>query len=175
MKFAPYKIFIPWIMSSILSPSFSIAQEAQTFQLIPFAGASGYQELNLGTDSWYLAFHGEDNFEPRAVVAAWLTRAGYLCESTGKQYVVELRYIGQRVFPEDRLVNHHELIPIQVANRVQVPIYIPIPQPRTPKPTPSKSAAIRCVSENSALLPGRVAVPVAKAKEALKGVPWQKP
>lgn len=145
------------------------AQTSESLSVAPFTGEAGFQELRVGGDSWYVAFHGTRKHAIGSVQAGWLARAGQLCESAGKQYVVELRYVGQQVFPEDPVASNEDFSIVRTAGPVYIPMFIPS-GPRTipPNLTPTKAAAIRCVEKGSGLNVGLAAIPVADAKEGAR-------
>jgi hypothetical protein len=145
------------------------AQNSDSLSVAPFTGEAGFQELRIGGDSWYLAFHGTRKHAIGSVQAGWLARAGQLCESAGKQYIVELRYVGQQVFPEDQVASYEDFLIVRTAGPVYIPIFIPS-GPRTipPSLTPTKVAAIRCVERASGLNANLVAIPTTDAKDAAR-------
>lgn len=157
-------------------PQAAHAQSAEAVSVAPFTGESGYQEIRLAADSWYLAFHGTRKHAISSVQAAWLGRAGQLCESAGKPYVIELRYVGQPAFPEDPVASAEDFSVVRVAGPVYIPMFIPSgPQTITPALTPTKAAAIRCAASSSGLKAGLVAIPVSEAKEGARKVGLSKP
>lgn len=124
-------------------------------QLIPFAGDSGYQEIRLSADTWYLALHGTRKHSPASVQTAWLARAAQLCVAAKARYFVELRYAGERVLSSD--VAAAETEPLArfmrpTAGGYYVPIFIPSgPRAITQQLTPSKLAPVRCVEAQDAV------------------------
>jgi hypothetical protein len=155
------------MMAAALSPAGVWAQQAtQTAALVPFTGQSGYQELKLGGDSWYLAFHGTRNDVITLVEAGWMGRAGQLCEAAHKAYVVELRYVDEPVYLTDPVASNDdglEIVKVR-SGPIFIPIYTPSgPRNVSPTLTPTKAAPLRCINETTGLRPGKAAVPVADA------------
>jgi len=128
----------------------------------PFTHQGGYQELSLGPDAWFVAFHGTRKYSMNAVEAGWLARAAQLCASIQRKFLVELRYVGEPVFETDRLAIEPAAEFDYFKTKGSV-VYIPIitssgPQEIPPYLTPSKLAAVRCISTDAGLRPGKKAV-----------------
>jgi hypothetical protein len=106
------------------------------------------------------------------VETAWMARAAQLCRSGKKQYLVELKYVGDRALDSDTIAMNWSESPghmFKVARGVYVPIPIIIPsRPReiVPVLTPSKMGSVRCLATDEGLLQGKVAVDTQAAIDA---------
>ncbi len=123
------------------------AAGAQSFQ--PYDGKTGYQELAIAADSFYLAFHGTRDTSGPWVNAAWAARAAQLCAARGAAAFVALRYPDEAVLPTDAAMAAapaDQAWPVPVASG---PVYIPIYLPSGPRITsldaPGKLGAVRCL------------------------------
>lgn len=153
------------------------AQSKDVPAFAPYTGTSGYQEIDLGNDTWYVAFHGTRDHGMQSLEAGWLARSAQLCSAAGKQFVVELKYVGEPVSSTDRLSSSDETpyspsqaLPLRVAGSVPIPIFIPSgPREITPILTPSKMAPARCLATAAGLRDGKTAVSIAQALETARG------
>ena len=136
----------------------------------PFTGDSGYQEIRIDTDSWYVAFHGTRMHSMAIVEAAWKARAAQLCRSTNKRYLVELNYIGDRALDSDAVAiswNEPQAYMLREAGFVYIPIIIPSrSQTDLLILTPSKMGPVRCLATDEGLRQGKVAVDIQVAIDA---------
>lgn len=149
----------------------------EPFELVAYPGnaqtrdsAYGYQDIRIGPDSWYVAFHGTRLHSIAQVELGWLGRAAQLCRSIRKRHVVELRYVGEPVFQEESVVRNDKTAPpraTRVAGSVPIPIFIPSsPVVVARQETPSKMAAVRCIDDLNGIRPGKTGIPVSDALEA---------
>ena len=154
--------------AALVNATFSAnAQQAEVPTFQPYAGESGYQDLQLGPDSWYVAFHGTRKHSISTVEQAWKARAAQLCRSTSTRYFVELKYVGDRALESDAVASVPEDSSAYM-QRVAGVIYIPIftssgPREISPLLTPTKMGAIRCLSNVEGLRQGKVATEVLDA------------
>jgi len=120
---------------------------------VPFAGHSGYQEIRVAEDSWYVAFHGTRDHNIQSVDAAWAARAAELCNSLGAAYFVQLKYEGEAVLDGEKISREtRRRTWMRNAGAVFIPIYVP----RSSGSamifyTPSKMAAVRCLKSSDGL------------------------
>lgn len=158
-----------WV-AMVVSPAW--AQTMEPLALAPFTGAAGYQEIQLEGDNWYLAFHGTRKHSIEQVRTGWWARAAQLCESARKPFIVELRYVGDPVYADEKMARYDDgFRAIPVAGPIYITMFIPSgPRNIPPTLTPTKAAVLRCVDLNTGLRTGRKAVTLAEAKEeARKG------
>jgi len=137
----------------------------------PLTGITGYQEIKLSDDSWYVAFYGNRKHEQTVVDAAWSARAAQLCQGIKRPFFVELRYVSEPVLTPAKASEHQEAPDGQLSKvgAVYVPIFIPqVHGPMAPVLMPGKSAAIRCVESPDALLDQSRAVSAVEAIAAAK-------
>ena len=125
----------------------------------PLSGLTGYQEIKLPDDSWYVGFHGERKHSMDLVETGWAARAAQLCMSLQLPYFVELHYVGEAILaPAPGPAHVTPSAPVRDGSARTVGyVYIPIfiPQPQGPMPTvltPSKAAAVRCVPSPDRLI-----------------------
>ena len=132
----------------------------------PAAGRTGYQEIRLADDSWYLAFYGDRENPIELVQAAWAARAAQLCDGLKHPYFIELKYVSEGVLksaPSAAIAGSDaRLYPV---GAVYIPIFIPQPSHGVMPAviTPSKLAALRCVDAPDKLLDPSRAVSTAEA------------
>jgi hypothetical protein len=156
------------VLASLLSSAMGAsAQSGEPPPFVAYSGESGYQEISLRVDEWYVAFHGARKHAMASVETAWLARAAQLCAAGGKQYVVELNYVGDRVYESERLSGTGELQE-NLSHKVAGVVYIPIitsygPREIRPMLTPSKMAAIRCATTVDGLRAGKTGMSVSDA------------
>ncbi len=166
------------VASLMLAPLAS-AESVEIPAFVPYVGESGYQEIDLHNNAWYVAFHGTRKHTIALVEAAWLGRSAQLCATTGKKFIVELRYVGERVFESDELVElslGQSGLSYKVAGFVYIPIFTSSgPREITPMLTPSKLSAIRCIESEQGLRAGKAAISVrdalASARKAGLAIP----
>ncbi len=155
-----------------LAASHAGAQSPEPPTFAPYVGGGGFQEIELGGDAWYVAFHGVRQNTMAAVEAAWLARSAQLCLAGNKRFLVELRYVGEHVLSSEPMAH----LPSDVsgyAQHVAGVVYIPIvissrPQQFSPIITPTKMAAIRCLSTVTGLRADKVAVDAQAALHAAR-------
>jgi hypothetical protein len=154
----------------VVVPALASAQPSEVPSFQPYSGKSGYQDLKVGPESWYVAFHGTRMHSMSTVEAAWWARAAQLCQSANARYVVELNYVGDRAlesdgvasFPDDSSANM-----LRVAGVVYIPIFTPSgPREFTPMVTPSRIGVIRCLPALDRLRQGKVSTKVQEAIDA---------
>lgn len=151
----------------LVAPCLVHAQTPELPSFQPYSGDSGYQDLQLGPDSWYVAFHGTRKHSISTVETAWRARAAQLCQAANARYVVELKYVGDRALesdavaaaPEDPSAHVH-----RVAGFVYIPIFTPSgPREIAPLLTPTKMGPVRCLPSIERLRQGKVAIDVQEA------------
>jgi hypothetical protein len=122
----------------------------------PHNGRSGYQEIPLNGNSWYVFFEGTRDDKIEKVEAGWATRAAELCKNSGKKYFVEQRYVSEKILKDEPLnISRNDLASglHTVAGMIFVPIYTPSsPRAINPILTPSKMAAIQCLDKQDQLI-----------------------
>jgi hypothetical protein len=156
-----------FVVAVFLMSRSALAQTGDLPSFLEFEGQSGYQEIALAGDSWYLAFHGTRNNSLSSVEAGFWGRAAQLCRSAGKAYVVELVYVGERVLPSDPNLVQFESVSsrlVPVRSFIYIPIFIrggPVTSNAPERViTPSKMSAIRCLSEDANTISGLRPIPV---------------
>jgi hypothetical protein len=144
-------------VTSVLYSTSVFSQSVDTPALAPFEGNSGYQEIAISPDVWYLAFHGTRQHSRDAIEAAFWFRAAQLCGSVNKSQVIELVFLGEKLFASDPEVadleagaNYRQF----VKGFIYIPIYIPTQRSAGGAfyETPSKTSAIRCLKTADGLL-----------------------
>ena len=154
----------------LVASSLARAQSPEIPSFQPYSGESGYQDLQIGPDSWYVAFHGTRKHSMSTVEAAWRARAAQLCQSAGSRYVVELSYVGDRALESDAVAavpDDSSAYMHKVAGFIYIPIFTPSgPREITPILTPTKMGAIRCLPALERLRQGKVAIDVREAISA---------
>lgn len=156
--------------ATLALPGLAQAQAVAAPPMALFDGSSGYQEIALAPDAWYVAFHGSRDHGMSVVSAGWLARAAQLCAAVGKSHVVQLKYVGEPVYRGERVAvggGGQAGSARKVAGFVYVPIYT-APQPAVPIITPSMMAPMRCVHETTGLREGTVATAVDEALSAAR-------
>jgi len=132
---------------------------AQNYPFQPDRGASGYQQIELGPDAWYLTYLGAYEDETWWIQAAWNLRAAQLCTTRKADHFVELRYTGEPVLSTDKplaLESGPEAWPTKA-----VYIFVPVPRRRIlANPFASKLAAVRCIPDVQLLKDPKRAVSV---------------
>lgn len=155
---------------AVLLSANSRAQVAEPVEVAPFTGSAGFQDISVGPESWYVAFHGTRRHSMPVVEAGWLARAAQLCDSVHKGHLVELRYIDEPLYEADSVAEQEadrRPYPLMVASAVYIPIFVPSsPTNIPPHITPSKMAAVRCVDDLNGLRPGKSPVSVKQALQA---------
>lgn len=144
----------------LTSVLYSVCVFAQNFNAPafgPFEGESGYQEIAVSTDVWYLAFHGTRQHSGDAIEAAFWFRAAQLCGSVNKSQVIELVFLGEKLFASDPEIadfDAHANYRQYAKGFIYIPIYIPRQRgvSGAQYETPSKSSAIRCLQTTDGLL-----------------------
>ena len=132
----------------------------------PYTGDTGYQEIQLSADSWYVAFHGNRNTNLAWAKTGWAARAAQLCGAQRMAHYVELRYPFEPLTAEDqKSANADDAFSESQLRRashyVYIPIYTPSGSAVTPRvSTPSKLAAVRCVKDMALLMDQKRAVTV---------------
>src|ERR1700745_2221854 len=63
----------------------------------PLAGTTGYQEIQLANDTWYLGFYGTRSHRVDLIEHGWAARAAQLCAAMQRGYFVQLRYVTEPV------------------------------------------------------------------------------
>lgn len=138
----------------------------------PYKGDTGYQEIQLSGDAWYLAYHGNGQTSDRWVNASWAARAAQLCVEKHFPYYVEMRYVTEAIFRDEKigLMYDNEIFPfMHKATVIYIPIIIPSrsSQAYSPVITPSKLAPFKCVGQPDMLIDASRAINVkASAEEA---------
>jgi len=144
-----------WASLLLLAPPLAAADKpAVAPKFAPLAGQEGYQEIPLGVDSWYVAFHGTRSHSMPTVEAGWAARAAQLCLGAHKGLFVALRYVGEPVVRQAPTSGSTSFRPgwLRPAGAVYVPIFIPEANgPPAPYLTPSRQGAILCVSSADVL------------------------
>ena len=179
MKPCISRIWAPLIVIAIFCASqLTHAQPAELTQsqptkipsFQPYTGESGYQEIQIDTDSWYVAFHGTRRHSMPIIEAAWMARAAQLCRSGNKRYLIELNYVGDRALDSDAVAVSWSEPPVHMlreARAVYIPIIIPSRSHGTVLVlTPSKMGPVRCLATNEGLRQGKVAVDIQGAIDA---------
>lgn len=122
----------------------------------PASGRTGYQEIQLADDTWYLAFYGDRDNPLELVQMAWAARAAQLCEGMKHPYFVQLKYVSENVLkaPPSAELLARDARAYRVGGAVYIPIFIPQPSHGVMPAvtTPSKSAAVRCIDGPDKLL-----------------------
>ena len=139
----------------------------------PYAGADGYQEIAIGANAWYLAFHGLRSNSIPSLEKAWSARAGQLCLAAAKSTFVELRYVAERILTSDPILSENEIgsAKLHPAAAVYIPIFIP----NTSGPitdgmfsSPSKMAPFKCIDDLEELMDKTRAISSSQAVENAK-------
>jgi hypothetical protein len=123
---------------------------------VPFSGGggTGYEEISLSSDSWYVAFQGSRKHAPSLIQAAWAARAAQLCAKEHSSYFVELRYVGEPVLISDPKISRGLQPEARAypAGGYFVPIIIPNQSIDQTQPLiPNKLAPMRCLSDPAQL------------------------
>jgi hypothetical protein len=154
----------------LVVPALASAQSSEVPSFQAYSGKSGFQDLQVGPASWYVAFHGTRMHPMSSVEAAWWARAAQLCQSANARYVVELDYVGDRALETDDVASAPDNSSMNM-HRVAGVVYIPIitssgPREFTPMVTPSKMGVIRCLPTLDRLRQGKVSKQVQDAINA---------
>ncbi|MBS0578651.1 MAG: hypothetical protein JSR36_05255 [Proteobacteria bacterium] len=132
------------------------AQRPDLPNFAPISGSSGYQEIKLSDDSWYLGFFGTREHSMELLGAAWAARAAQLCAQVKQPYFVRLRYIGEPVLAADRAARSSPgaAAYARPVGGGYVPIFIPMPQAHGPITvlTPAIEAPVRCIAGPDSLV-----------------------
>lgn len=136
-----------WALAALVLGCANADAVAQTFA--PYDGTLGYQELAVGPDTYYLAFHGNRDTSGPWVKAAWGARATQLCAAKGAGGYVTLRYIDEPVLPADAALAAAEmpqawLQPV-AGNYIYIPMIIPSGPRDASLDAPGKAGALRCL------------------------------
>jgi hypothetical protein len=126
---------------------------AAPLAIAPSTGDTGYDEIKLSANTWYVAFFGSRQTAPASVETAWKARVATLCAQQEAPFFVELRYVAEPVLASDKvaLAGADELgALLRPAGAVYIPIYTPRSAPVTVT-TPAKMAPALCVAEPAAL------------------------
>lgn len=122
----------------------------------PLSGsnAQGYQELQLASDRWFVAYQGNRSTSPDWIEAAWNTRSAQLCKDAGADRFVELRYPFEAVLQGEALNVKppragYRAVP--VAGRVYVPTYSYVPAAPIYVDGPAKLGSVLCVKSGVVL------------------------
>lgn len=141
------------------------AQPSPQLEYGPFSGYTGYQEVKITDQSWYVAFHGDRQTSLEYVKAGWHARAAELCTLQNAAYYVEMRYVREPLLVDDREAERSQGSLIPAAGYIYVPIFTQRSAASVSVIAPSKLAAVRCVTEISSLREPSRAVSVGKALE----------
>ena len=130
--------------------------DAGAVQYQPFDGLEGYQDIRVSDDTWYVGFHGKRDAQFQDVVQAWYARSAELCAAAGASHFTELANVLEPITAAEREKFIAEgpaahIIPA-AARTVYIPIYVPRSSGSAYVYAPSKLAAIRCVTDPSAVL-----------------------
>lgn len=119
----------------------------------PYDGRTGYHEILLAPDTWYVAAFGDADLSIDVLERWWLRRVAELCRAAGAAYAAELRYPGEPLTAQDRTVNRGGAASAYLRHTAAtfIPIYLPSQPPRDVI-TPAKQAAMRCVKNPAELL-----------------------
>jgi hypothetical protein len=138
----------------ILALSIATSQvNAEAFAIEPFAGDTGYQEIKLSDNSWYVAYFGSRKTAMTDVEMSWRVRAARLCEIQNSPYFVELNYVAEPVLTGDKLSStgpENFSAGYRKVGAIFVPIYTP-PVSLDPEIVPTKMAPILCLAAPTAL------------------------
>jgi hypothetical protein len=133
----------------------------------PASGRTGYQEIRLGDDTWYLAFYGDRENPLELIQAAWAARAAQLCDSVKHPYFVPLKYVSEAVLKSApaAAITRADGRAYPVRGPVYIPIFIPQPAHGVipAVTTPSKLAAFKCIDSPEKLLEPSRAVSTSEA------------
>lgn len=134
----------------------AVCADAAAVEYQPFDGLEGYQDIRVSDDTYYVGFHGKRDAQFQDVVQGWYARSAELCSAAGATHFTELAHVLEPITAAER----EKFIAGDAAGRL-VPaaartVFIPIIVPRSSgNPyvyAPSKLAAMRCVSDPSAVL-----------------------
>lgn len=136
----------------------------------PFTGDSGYQDVKLSEQSWYVAYHGNRQTSLDQVQLGWQARVAELCGSLRATLFVELRYVGEPLLPGDPAVAgdpaQEGWIQLAKGSYVYIPIFTPRPNYSAMSlMAPSKLAAVRCLWDATGLIDPSRAASIPKVRE----------
>ncbi len=145
------------LLNLLLAAGLCWSMEVLALKYEPYTGVEGYQEIVLGEDLFYVAFHGSRNSAMPEIEAAWKTRAAQLCLERGVAEFIQLHYSFEPVLKTDPPpVPGRRKEAMGSLVRTAGVIYIPIITPRSSGAAsvdaPSKQAPVRCVRDPSAVL-----------------------
>lgn len=151
-----YKISL--LFFAMTGAAWQAAGAAEFIPFGPYAGDTGYQEIKLADQSWYVAVFGNRKTELAWVESGWKARAAQLCAGVQANYFVEMRYVGERIFIDEKSAAREggEVSRLmRMAGTAYIPIYVPSgPREVSDYVVPGKQAPIRCLL-NPALLNDR--------------------
>lgn len=152
---------------------------AQVPDYLPYGGMSGYREIDLGNDTFFVQFRGNQRNPPSEVDELWRTRAAELCRHIGAPQFIELKHVLEPVLRTDPQLLRERAEPKKVADRtiiipIPVPVYAPSGGPASPN-GPYKQAHVRCLRDASGVIdPARI-IKVAEVIESAKAKGWIAP
>jgi hypothetical protein len=150
--------------AALIALSLIIQGPAHAVDYIPYAGKVGYQEIELGNNTYYVAFHGDNKTSHEEVDAGWLTRSAQLCQAAGMNYFLELKYSFEPVAKSDP--NLSQLLPepsghfLMASGYIYIPMYIPRNSGAASIDAFSRKAHIRCIRDPDDLLDPKRAITV---------------
>jgi hypothetical protein len=143
----------------------------------PFAGAEGYQEIQVALDTYFVAFFGTRSSAAIEIEAAWRTRSAELCLANGYGNFVELGYLFEPVTREDKPLSaidpeRLDAWPVYAKGTVYVPIFIPHGHGAAAIDAPGKLGHVRCVKDSAALVHPERAIDAEKTLESAEANGW---
>jgi hypothetical protein len=156
-----------------------LAVTTPTFAMryIPFAGTEGYQEIEVASGVYFVAFQGTSANTADEIRAGWATRSAELCLANGFGSFVELSYLFEPVFKEDKPLSRIEpenlgAWPMHAKGMIYVPIIVPHRNGAATYEMPGKMAHVRCVKDAAALVDPQRAVDAEKVIATAKARGW---
>jgi hypothetical protein len=142
----------------------------------PYGGIEGYQELALGADLYFVAFHGARSTPATDVILGWRTRAAQLCVAAGTAQFVELEYSFEPVLTNDPLSfdtnRRSEDATLLPAAFIYIPIFTPRRTGGAFIDAPTRQAHVRCIRDLSLLIQPDRAIYVAPVLDEARARGW---
>ena len=123
---------------------------------VPFDGKSGYLDIPIAPDTWYVAFLSTGKTTIDIVTTAWRARSAQLCMTVGANKFVELNYLGEIVRNQDKVsaldADFQAWMMPTGSHPAPTTIYIPGNSPKSGITTTGKMASIKCLQSDQGLI-----------------------
>lgn len=131
----------------LVSPSVCVALD-----YVPYAGFSGYQEIRVDKEVYFVAFHGDDRTALEDVKSAWALRVAELCANDGMNYFIALKYSFEPVLKDERIGIRQGALwqggYVKVGGGfIYIPMYLPGPNPNAFVSAPSWQKHVICFGD----------------------------